>query len=109
MRQLSAQVSVVPVIVKGDTLNPSQVFELKAAVLQELAQAKITIFGFGLTSDELIDLAQSETPGAVPYVVSSPKYAPPTVAIGKLNEFDILKRSLLYNFIDDLRQLSAER
>ncbi|KAJ3333110.1 hypothetical protein HDU76_011330 [Blyttiomyces sp. JEL0837] len=109
MRQLSGHVSVIPVVVKSDTLKPSEVFNLKIAILEELSKANIPIYGFGLSTEELIDLAKSETPGGAPFVVSNPGAAPEGSQVGTVNEFEVLKRYLFFNHIDDLRQLSAER
>ncbi|KAJ3137427.1 hypothetical protein HK101_003893, partial [Irineochytrium annulatum] len=109
MRQLSSQVSVVPVIVKGDTLSSSEVYQLKASVLEDLEKAGISIYGFGLTTKECLELAKGGVSGAVPFVVSSPLAAPKGAVTGTLNEFEVLKKSLFYHHIDDLRQLSAER
>ncbi|KAJ3108460.1 hypothetical protein HDU97_001167 [Phlyctochytrium planicorne] len=109
MRQLSTQVTVIPVIVKSDTLKISEVFQLKISVLEEIAKANIPVYGFGLELNECQDLAAGEVPGAIPFVVSSPSAAPKGALQGALNEFETLKKSLFYNHIDDLRQLSAER
>ncbi|KAI8849481.1 Septin-domain-containing protein [Chytridium lagenaria] len=76
MRLLSSQVTVIPVIVKSDTLKPSEIFELKLSVLQDLSKANIPVYGFGLTIDEALELAKGEVPGAIPFVVSSPELHP---------------------------------
>ncbi|KAJ3117960.1 hypothetical protein HDU96_004636 [Phlyctochytrium bullatum] len=109
MRQLSSQVTVIPVMVKSDTLKPAEIFKLKAEILEELIKAKIPVYGFGLNLEEALELARGEVPGGVPFAVSSPGAAPKGALVGALNEFENLKRSLFYNHIDDLRQLSAER
>ncbi|KAJ3090863.1 hypothetical protein HK102_002410 [Quaeritorhiza haematococci] len=112
MRSLAPYVNIVPVIVKSDTLRPSELFALKCSVLEELSKAGIHIYGFGLTTDELLELAKARVPGAPPFAVSSTKAAPKSaVKEGAeiINEFETLKNNLLYNHINDLRQLTAEK
>ena len=90
-------------------MKAKQTFALKKSVLDEIVKANIPVYGFGLTTDELIDLAKSETSGAIPFAVSSPVAAPEGTKSGCVDEFEVLKRSIFYSHIDDLRQLSAER
>ncbi|KAI9314372.1 Septin-domain-containing protein [Zopfochytrium polystomum] len=109
MRQLSSYVSIVPVLLKGDTVRPRDAFALKVSILEELVKNKIPVYGFGMSMEELIDLAKSETPGGIPFVVASTKAAPPGSLAGAVNEFEVLKRAVFFSHIDDLREISAER
>lgn len=112
MRRLSTMVNIVPVILKCDTLKPEEVFRLKATILEELQKAKISIYTFGMTSEELIDLAQGGYAGAAPFAFSAPEI------MGEIGgarpgsyaaEFMQFKTALLYNHIDDFRTLTAEK
>ncbi|KAJ1552041.1 hypothetical protein HK405_012902, partial [Cladochytrium tenue] len=108
MRQLSALVTIVPVLLKGDTMRPRDVFALKASILEDLTRQNIPVYGLGLSTEELLDLARSETPGAAPFVVASLTASPPGALAGTVNEFEVLKRTVFYSHVDDLRELSAE-
>lgn len=111
MRRLTPYVNIVPVIVKCDTLKPTELFQLKVSVLEGLGKAGIPIYGFGLDFYELIDLARAGVSGAPPFAISNPDVASggsaPTPGI--VNEFESLKNNILYHHVDDLRQLTAER
>ncbi|KAJ3207040.1 hypothetical protein HDU67_007795 [Dinochytrium kinnereticum] len=105
MRRLGPVVNLVPVIVKCDTLKPSEISALKVSVLEEIARTRIPIYGFGLQMSELLDLSREGIPGAVPFAISN--HAQMTA--GAENEFGALKDAILYHHCDDLRQLTAER
>ncbi|KAJ3026154.1 hypothetical protein HK097_006512, partial [Rhizophlyctis rosea] len=112
MRRLTPYVNIVPVIVKCDTLKPTELFHLKVSVLEGLHKAGIPIYGFGLDFHELIDLARAGVSGAPPFAISNPDVANstgPNPTPGIVNEFESLKNNILYHHIDDLRQLTAER
>ncbi|KAJ3042712.1 hypothetical protein HDV00_006769 [Rhizophlyctis rosea] len=111
MRRLTPYVNIVPVIVKCDTLKPTELFQLKVSVLEGLGKAGIPIYGFGLDFHELIDLARAGVSGAPPFAISNPDVASAgsTPTPGIVNEFESLKNNILYHHIDDLRQLTAER
>ncbi|KAI8833894.1 Septin-domain-containing protein [Chytridium lagenaria] len=105
MRRLGPVVNLVPVIVKCDTLKPNEISALKVSVLEEIARARIPIYGFGLQMSELLDISRQGIPGAVPFAISN--HAQMTA--GAENEFSQLKDAILYHHSDDLRQLTAER
>ncbi|KAI9340663.1 Septin-domain-containing protein [Zopfochytrium polystomum] len=105
MRRLAPVVNLVPVIVKCDTLKPSEISNLKLAVLEEISRANITIYGFGLELDDLKSLARNGVNGAVPFAISNHTIMPG----GSINEFPALKDAILYHHADDLRLLTADR
>ncbi|KAJ3190564.1 hypothetical protein HK101_008600 [Irineochytrium annulatum] len=105
MRRLGNVVNLVPVIVKCDTLKPTEITALKVSVLEEIARAKIPIYGFGLQMSELLEVARAGIPGCVPFAISNHNQ----MTGGAENEFGLLKDALLFHHADDLRQLTAER
>ncbi|TPX68192.1 hypothetical protein SpCBS45565_g03226 [Spizellomyces sp. 'palustris'] len=116
LRQLAPSVSIVPIIVKSDSLSSAEVFALKASILEELWRAGIEVYGFGLSHAELLQIAQAGVSGAVPYAISASKVAPAAGATdiddvfhGVVNEFDSLKDNILYNYIGELRQRTSEK
>ncbi|KAJ3017406.1 UNVERIFIED_CONTAM: hypothetical protein HDU68_011698 [Siphonaria sp. JEL0065] len=106
MRLLSGHVTVVPVIVKGDTMKMNQVFELKRSILENISRSNISIYGFGLSEEELLEAAKMGVPGAVPFVVCGNSAG--SSSMDCLNETELLRRGLLSNNVQDIRHLSAE-
>ncbi|ORY44672.1 hypothetical protein BCR33DRAFT_850206 [Rhizoclosmatium globosum] len=105
MRLLSGNVTVIPVIIKADTMSAQEVFELKRVVIENIAKANIPIYGFGLGEQDLIDAARLKIAGAVPFAVCSKERE-----YGKcLDETELLKRGLFSNNVWDIRTLTAER
>ena len=114
IKRLNPAVNVVPIIIKSDTLRPSDVFALKISILEELHKADIKIYGFGLSHGDLIDLASAGVSGTVPFAVWNSKVLGPSGGPGEeerpiVNEFEALKNSLLHGHVDDLRQLTGEK
>ncbi|KAI9087991.1 Septin-domain-containing protein [Phlyctochytrium arcticum] len=119
MRRLAPYVTIVPVILKCDTLTYSEVFRLKAAILEELKRAKVEIYGFGLNIDDMIALAKTGTEGCVPFAVSNsltvdvgpaPSYGGIISPLGdRLNEFDLLKTRLFSTHTEVFRAITAQR
>ncbi|KAJ3395274.1 Peptidyl-prolyl cis-trans isomerase B [Entophlyctis sp. JEL0112] len=105
MRILSGYLTVVPIILKGDTLIPREAFNLKRSVLECLSKAHIPVFGFGLSEKDLADAASAQVPGAVPFIVSTLQ----DHSNSCLNEFELLRRSLFFNNVNDMRLITAER
>ncbi|KAI8919171.1 Septin-domain-containing protein [Powellomyces hirtus] len=109
MRQLAPGVVLIPVILKSDTMTPSEVFALKASILEELWRAGVEVYGFGLSHAELIQIAQAGVPGAVPFAVTNisqdhgAQHHP-----SMIDEFDILKNHIFYR-AHELRQQTAEK
>ncbi|KAJ3141265.1 hypothetical protein HDU90_007292 [Geranomyces variabilis] len=111
MRLLSPGCVLVPVIVKSDTMTAREAFTLKATVLEELWRAGIDIYGFGLSSAELMQLARQGTPGAVPFAVSDAAALDrdrPALLEDVLDEFEALKDHVFYR-ANELRQQTAEK
>jgi hypothetical protein len=104
MRRLGPLVNLVPVIVKCDTLKPTEVSQLKVAVLKEIEAAEIPIYGFGMTAGELSVLAGLGVQGSVPFALSNHASTPHFV-----NEFEIMKSLLFCVSAQELRVLTAER
>lgn len=71
MRHLSEFVTVIPVFIKSDTMTRDEAFAAKKNLVKQLDEEKISFFGFGLTPEEMIVLADSKVEGAPPLVVSS--------------------------------------
>ncbi|KAI8831077.1 Septin-domain-containing protein [Chytriomyces cf. hyalinus JEL632] len=84
MRLLAAHVTLVPIVLKSDTMSLESVFSLKKTFLHHLSRSNIPIYGFGLGEQELTRLAEFH--------------------VGEL-----LWRSLLCNHLADLRRLGVER
>lgn len=111
MRVLSPYTCIVPVILKSDSLRPTEIFDLKVSILETLMKTGISFYGFGLNMNELLELAKSQVMDAPPYAVSSPCVGKSCKFEGKevVNEFETLKTNLLYNFTGDLRQAGSEK
>jgi septin family protein len=90
-------------------MKPPELYSLKRAILEELTRASIPFYRFGLSISELMELTQRETPNLVPFVVCNRKAAPSISVEGTMNEFEILRRAMLFTHVDDLRHLSAEK
>ncbi|KAJ3062186.1 hypothetical protein HDU98_001913 [Podochytrium sp. JEL0797] len=103
MRLLSSCVTLVPVILKGDTMTAEEVFDLKRNVIHHVSRAEIAIYGFGLSEKELVEAARDGVAGAVPFVVSAKGFG------SCLNEMEVLRRGVLENHVQELRWLGAER
>ncbi|KAJ3256729.1 hypothetical protein HDU77_002983, partial [Chytriomyces hyalinus] len=58
MRLLAAHVTLVPIILKSDTMSLESVFSLKKTFLHHLSRSNIPIYGFGLGEKELTRLAE---------------------------------------------------
>ncbi|KAJ3087163.1 eukaryotic translation initiation factor 3 subunit E, partial [Phlyctochytrium bullatum] len=113
IRRLERVVTVVPVILKSDSLTSAEVFKLKREVLERLGAAGVRIHGFGLSHEECVSLARGEVWGAVPFAISSPNEIPGGEVTGgretSRNEFEDLKTTILYHHINDIRTLTAEK
>ncbi|KAI8824940.1 Septin-domain-containing protein [Fimicolochytrium jonesii] len=124
MKRLAPYVAVCPVILKSDTLTRNELFRLKVSILEEVKRAGVEIYGFGLTVDELIDLAKAGVDGVVPFAVSNPVLLPTdrfgspdhpqasssgqtTTLSDKINEFKMLKNHILSLDVDDFRAVTA--
>ncbi|KAI8610243.1 Septin-domain-containing protein [Chytriomyces sp. MP71] len=110
MRVLAGHVSLVPLIVKSDTMTLEEVFALKLNILEQLSCANIPIYGFGLGEGELMSLARSKVGGGVPFAVST-KGVDGKIAFGGecMNEIVLLRKQLFCNHVADFRALGAER
>ncbi|KAJ3020827.1 hypothetical protein HKX48_000127 [Thoreauomyces humboldtii] len=114
MRQLAPGVVLVPVIVKSDTMRPSEVFALKVSILEELWRAGIEVYGFGLSHAELLQVAKAGVSGAVPFAVSNLAQGQGeedhhgAASSGIVDEFDALKDHIFYR-ADELRQKTAQK
>ncbi|KAI9346022.1 Septin-domain-containing protein [Zopfochytrium polystomum] len=113
MRRLSRFVTIVPVILKCDTMFKAEVTRLKVEVLEALAACGVRIYGFGLSHEECTALARGGELGAPPFAVSCLDEEESTPAAGMKgrceSEFDTLKTALFFNHIGDLRNMSAEK
>lgn len=116
MRRLAKVVCVVPVVIRSDAMTRDEAFAAKKAVIETLVKAGVEFYGFGLTKDEMIVLAEGKVAGAPPYVVSSKAYTPgdksdASLTEGKkpLNEFAYMKDAILLLHIDEMRRQSADR
>lgn len=162
IKHISPYTVLVPVILKSDTLTPSEVFGLKLSILDEFKNANVPCYGFGFTHDELVHFAKNGVSGAAPFAVYSntearnmtlserfsdsiieiqdqiqdikhrqrtqntssetpnhsegSKSQPQDITQGylssrteKVNEIDILRDSLLTYYINDIRQVTAEK
>ncbi|KND04429.1 uncharacterized protein SPPG_00158 [Spizellomyces punctatus DAOM BR117] len=118
MKRLVPYVPIVPVIFKCDTLTSTELYRLKMHILQEVKRAGIDIYGFGMSVDELINLARAGVDGAVPFAVSTPITervdgfggdAQPITTGERLNEFKLLKSRILSTHVDEIRTLTARK
>ncbi|TPX65769.1 hypothetical protein SpCBS45565_g04963 [Spizellomyces sp. 'palustris'] len=118
MKRLVPYVPIVPVIFKCDTLTSTELYRLKMHILQEVKRAGIDVYGFGMSVDELIDLARAGVDGAVPFAVSTPITervdgfggdAQPITTGERLNEFKLLKSRILSTHVDEIRTLTARK
>ncbi|KAJ1568379.1 hypothetical protein HK405_002564 [Cladochytrium tenue] len=127
MRRLSRFVTVVPVLLKCDTMYHSEVCRLKVEVLEALAACGVRLHGFGLSHEECTALARGGELGAPPFAVSSldteeeaavaaaaASSSGSAAAAGPLrgrceSEFATLKTALFFNHIGDLRNMAAEK
>lgn len=105
MRQLASTVVIVPIIIKSDTLSKAEVFALKVSILEELWREGIEVYGFGLSHQELLQVAQAQVPGSVPFAISNLKPHADDV----VNEFDVLKENIFYHYLGELRQKTSEK
>ncbi|KAJ3396421.1 hypothetical protein HDU92_003043 [Lobulomyces angularis] len=104
MRVLSPFTNVIPVLIKSDSLQKEEIFELKNSILQQLHNKNdINLFKFGLSSEELIEV--SNDVGSIPFAVSLTQENSKNV----INELETLKEYLFYYYIDDIRQKTAEK
>ncbi|KAJ3280324.1 hypothetical protein HK104_000750 [Borealophlyctis nickersoniae] len=113
IRRLSPCVNVIPIITKSDTLRPSEIFALKISILEELARADIKVYAFGMEQPDLIDLARDRVLGVAPFATWIREE--PGTEVGEdeggqavVDEFEALKDGLLYGYVDDFRQSTAE-
>ncbi|KAJ3129911.1 hypothetical protein HK098_007665 [Nowakowskiella sp. JEL0407] len=103
MRNLTEYASIVPVIVKCDTLSKEEIFRIKVSVLMEMKKCDIPVYGFGLSYSDLVDLANAEILGAPPYAVTMGGSK-----VSEWDEFHHMKQNLLYNHTADLRRINSE-
>ncbi|KAJ3182503.1 hypothetical protein HDU85_002601 [Gaertneriomyces sp. JEL0708] len=115
MKRLAPFVTIVPVILKCDTLSTPEIFRLKVSILDTLKRSGVDVYGFGLSMDQLMDLAKGGVKGAVPFAVSnlssaelsrSPHWDDNTE---RLNELGALKFGLWSTHVDEVRSLTAEK
>ncbi|KAJ3224219.1 Cell division control protein 11 [Clydaea vesicula] len=107
MKVLSPFVPIVPVIVKSDTLDASQVFKLKESILKDLKISGIQIYSFGLDITDCLAMAQNEKLGAVPFAISNASFPTNTTSQKKINEIDNFKEKLIFTFEEDIRRTST--
>ncbi|KND00582.1 uncharacterized protein SPPG_03706 [Spizellomyces punctatus DAOM BR117] len=121
MRRLAKVSSVVPVLVRSDTMTFDEAFAAKKEIIEVLAKAGIETFGFGLSKEELMILVDAKTVGVPPFAISARAYKRAAVrkaqskAVGEgeernlLNEFGQFKEALLLLHLDELRRVTADR
>ncbi|KAJ3187961.1 hypothetical protein HDU85_006354 [Gaertneriomyces sp. JEL0708] len=116
LKRLSKVVSVVPVVIRSDTMTVDEAFAVKREIIEVLYREGIETFTTGLSKDELLALASAKVAGAPPYVVSA-RAPKPTSADGRveyegrkvLNEIETFKDTVLFLHTDELRRGTADR
>ena len=101
MKQISKYTTVIPVIVKSDSLTRQQILTLKKEIIESLEKERVDFFRFGLDLKELKE--NCLYPNVVPFAVSVYNED------GIVNEMELLKQFLFYSFKDDIRCTSADK
>lgn len=113
MKLLSPFAPIVPVILKSDSLDSSQVFKLKETTLRELEASNVNVwltayyqvFSFGLDLRDCIAMAQMEEAGAIPFAVNTVD----TMSTNRINEMSEFLEKLLFSFSQEIRRSCSEK
>lgn len=109
MRQLSKFANVVPVILKCDTMTKAQLVDLKVHVLETVAKEAINIVTFGMSVEELIEMAKHGVEGIPPFAVSAAGQDVAEKMTDSIDEFEHLKKRIIDLHAPDFRRWTAEK
>ena len=109
IKRLSVFVNVVPVILKCDTLRAEELFQLKSSILSGLIQAKVDIYGFGLTMNEMLILTKNKVPGCPPFSFCDPALSDDLRPGSGESEFEQLKKLVMFTLVEEVRASAANK
>ncbi|KAI7827137.1 Septin-domain-containing protein [Gamsiella multidivaricata] len=71
MKRIMNHVNLIPILAKADTLSVNQLWKAKAKILKQLQDNQIEFFRFGLTHEELREMAAEKLAGGPPFALST--------------------------------------